>query len=56
MPSQELSYLKSMDSLMNELSEKGYLSRYKGLIDEQILNCFNIEDIAKERHNGGFGL
>ena len=54
----EISYLKSMDSLMNELSEKYRdLSRNKGLTDEQILNYgFNIEDIAKERHNGGFGL
>jgi hypothetical protein len=54
----EVSYLKSMDSLMDELSKK-YTDLYKnkGLSDEEILNYgFSIEDISKERSNGGFGL
>jgi hypothetical protein len=54
----EISYLKSMDSLMDELSKKYTdLSENKGLSDEEILNYgFSIEDISKERDNGGFGL
>ena len=54
----EVSYLKSMDSLMDELSKKYIdLSKNKGLSDEEILNYgFSIEDISKERSNGGFGL
>ena len=54
----EISYLKSMDSLMDELSKKYTdLSENKGLSDEEILNYgFSIEDISKERGNGGFGL
>ena len=54
----EASYLKSMDSLMDKLSEKYRdLSQNNGLSYEQILNYgFNIQDIAKERRNGGFGL
>ena len=54
----EISYLKSMDSLMDELSKKHTdLSENKGLSDEEILNYgFSIKDISKERGNGGFGL
>jgi hypothetical protein len=54
----EISYLKSMDSLMDELSKKYTdLSENKGLSDEEILNYgFSIEDISKESGNGGFGL
>jgi hypothetical protein len=54
----EISYLKSMDSLMNELSKKYTdLSENKGLSDEEILNYgFSIVDISKERGNVGFGL
>jgi hypothetical protein len=54
----EVSYLKSMDSLMDELSKKyADLYKNKGLSDEEILNYgFSIEDISKERSNGGFGL
>ena len=54
----EALYLKSMDSLMDELSKKYTdLSKNKGLSDEEILNYgFSIEDISKERSNGGSGL
>ena len=54
----EALYLKSMDSLMDELSKKYTdLSKNKGFSDEEILNYgFSIEDISKERSNGGFGL
>jgi hypothetical protein len=54
----EALYLKSMDSLMDELSKKYTdLSKNKGLSDEEILNYgFSTEDISKERSNGGFGL
>ena len=54
----EALYLNSMDSLMDELSKKYTdLSKNKGLSDEEILNYgFSIEDISKERRNGGFGL
>ena len=54
----EALYLKSMDSLMDELSKKYTdLSKNKGFSDEEILNYgFSIEDISKERSNGGSGL
>ena len=54
----EALYLKSMDSFMDELSKKYTdLSKNKGLSDEEILSHgFSIEDISKERSNGGFGL
>jgi hypothetical protein len=54
----EALYLKSMDSLMDELSKKYTdLCKNKGFSDEEILNYgFGIEDISKERSNGGFGL
>jgi hypothetical protein len=54
----EALYLKSMDSLMDELSKKYTdLSKNKGLSDEEILNYgFSIEDISKGRSNGGSGL
>jgi hypothetical protein len=54
----EVSYLKSMDSLMDELSKKYTdLSENKGLSDGEILKYgFSIEDISKESSNGGFGL
>ena len=54
----EALYLKSMDSLMDELSKKYTdLSKNKGFSDEEILNYgFSIEDISKERSNGGLGL
>ena len=47
-----------MDSLMDELSKKyADLSKNKGLNDEEILSHgFSIQDIYKERNNGGFGL
>jgi hypothetical protein len=54
----EISYLKSMDSLMDELSKK-YIQIYVKIeiSDEEILNYgFGIKDISKERSNGGFGL
>ena len=49
----EALYLKSMDSLMDELSKKYTdLSKDKGLSDEEILSHgFSIQDIY-----GGFGL
>ncbi|MFL6325729.1 MAG: hypothetical protein ACJ708_11630 [Nitrososphaeraceae archaeon] len=55
---EEALYLKSMDSLMDELSKKYTdLSKNKGLSDEEILNYgFSIEDISKGRSNGGSGL
>jgi hypothetical protein len=55
---EEALYLKSMDSLMDELSKKYTdLSKNNRLSDEEILNYrFSIEDISKERSNGGFGL
>ena len=54
----EALYLKSMDSLMDELSKKYTdLSKNKGLSDEEILSHgFSIRDIYKERSSGGFGL
>jgi hypothetical protein len=54
----EISYLKSMDSLMDELSKKYTdLFENKGLSDEEILNYgFRIEDISKERSNGGLTM
>jgi len=54
----EALYLKSMDSLIDELSKKYTdLSKNKGLSDEEILSHgFSIQDIYKERSNGGFGL
>jgi hypothetical protein len=54
----EALYLKSMDSLMDELSKKYTdLSKNKGLSDEEILSYgFSIQDIPKERSSGGFGL
>lgn len=54
----EALYLKSMDSLMDELSKKYTdLFKDKGLSDEEILSHgFSIQDIYKERSNGGFGL